>query len=103
MIQDVNIVKIPKELDSDIGYLPDMILNELKRGRAVRVVGTTSEYIKTLDDYERVKERVRGKFGVCKFWAGNTAHIATRGMPRWAIPVFEQHRKSAPEACRWIK
>lgn len=93
----------PKELDSDIGYIPDMVLNELKHGRTAEVVGSVNQTISTIDEYERKRKYLAGYFGKTVSWVNGRAHIATRNMPDWAINVFELHRLEASEAKRWNK
>lgn len=92
-----------KELDSDVGYLPDMVLNELKRGRKVHITGSVFEDILTMDEFTRKRKYIEGRFGITKFWANNVANIVTRPMPQWAITVFENHKMEATESKRWVK
>jgi len=95
--------KEPKELDSDIGYLPDVVLNEITRARIVHIVGGVNLDILTREEYHACLQKLRGKFGVVKFWRGNVANIATRPMPNWALELFERHRLEADECRRWVK
>ena len=96
-------MKFQNELDSDIGYLYDMARNELNHSRTVEIVGSVNISITSLEELDRKRSYITGKFGKCVSWTGGKAHIATRDMPEWAAKVFEQHREEAPETKRWIK
>lgn len=89
------------EFDDKVGYLPHMVLRELTAGRSCEIAGGIVATIKTMEDYEKRKDRIRGKFGEIIQWrADRTALIATRPVPDWVIKILESHMNEAPEKWR---
>lgn len=88
------------ESGDNVGYLPTMVMRELKAGRPCEITGGIVATVKTMEDYEIRKDRIRGKFGEIVQWrADRTALIATRPVPEWVIKILEAHMDEAPE--RW--
>lgn len=84
------------------GYLPGMILKELKAGRSVEVTGSIVATIKTRSDYESRRSRLIGKFGeVVARNKDGVALIATREMPEWACLMVHEKIWDCDEMLRW--
>ena len=49
--------------EANIGYLPPMVLKEIKAGRKCEVTGGYCRSIKSMEDYNLVKKYLTGKFG----------------------------------------
>lgn len=88
--------------EANVGYLPAIILKELKANRPCEVTGAIVATIKTMEDYEQRKYRLIGLFGEIIQWRSDrTALIATRKMPKWAAEFVHAHINEAPEMERW--
>lgn len=84
------------------GYLPGMVLKELKSGRSVEITGSLVATIKTHSDYESRKDRLIGKFGeVVARNKDGIALIATREMPEWACILVHEKIWDCDEMLRW--
>lgn len=89
--------------DMNIGYLPAIVLKEIKAGRKCEIVGGLCRDVNTMDDYRRLRERMQGKFAEIIGWKKDrTAQIATRNMPKWAIDALEKALETCPEMERWL-
>lgn len=88
---------------ANIGYLPGMVLKELKSGRSVEVTGGIVATIKTREDYETRRNRLMGKFGeVINRNRDGIALIATREMPEWACLMVHEKIWNCDEMLRWM-
>lgn len=95
-------VGVCKMNEANVGYLPAMILKEIKAGRSCEITGGIVAYIGKIEDYEQRKDRLLGKFGEIIQWTEHRkALIATRPMPSWAIKILDAHINEAPEMERW--
>lgn len=87
---------------ANIGYLPGIILKELRAGHQVEIVGSVCTTIKNNDDYERNKDRVIGKFGEVWMWGRDgVTKVATRDPPPWAKRRIHEMIWDCPEMLRW--
>jgi hypothetical protein len=89
--------------EANIGYLPAMVLKEIKAGRKCELTGGVYLHVKDMAEYTRVLSKLRGKFGEVIQWkADRTALIATRAMPVWAIDAMEKELPKCEEMERWL-
>jgi len=89
--------------EANVGYLPAMVLKEIKAGRKCEITGGLCRDVKTLEEYNRLLPQMGGKFGEIIQWKSDrTAMIATRAMPAWAVRVLELHIYEAQEMERWL-
>lgn len=89
--------------EANIGYLPAVVLKEIKAGRKCEMTGGLCRSVKNMDDYNRLLPMMRGKFGEIIQWkADRTAMIATRVIPTWAIDVLEKELPKCEEMERWL-
>ena len=89
--------------EANVGYLPAVVLKEIKAGRKCDVTGGVCRVILNMEEYEHVLSQLRGKFGEVIQWkTDRTALIATRQIPSWAIEVLEHHIYEADEMARWV-
>ncbi len=87
---------------ANVGYLPGLILKELKAGRIVEVTGSVFAIIKDRSDYEDRKHRLIGKFGeTINRKRNGVVQIATREMPEWAAIKMHEVVWDCDEMLRW--
>ena len=86
----------------NVGYLPAIVMKEILAGRECEITGGLCTSIKTIEDYQRYRKRLRGKFGEIIQWTpSRRALIATRVPPAWAIDIIEEVIWNAPVMVRW--
>jgi hypothetical protein len=87
---------------ANVGYLPGLIIRELKAGRTVEVTGSIFAIIKDRSDYKDRKYRLIGKFGEAINRKRNgVVQIATREMPEWAAIKMHEVVWDCDEMLRW--
>ena len=87
---------------ANIGYLPGIILKEIRAGHTIELTGSVLATIRNREDYEKKKDRIIGKFGEVIQWTptGKT-FIATRDPPSWAREKIHEVIWDCPEMIRW--
>ena len=84
------------------GYLRAIIFKELSAGRRCDITGSVYLQIKTLEEYNKKKPQLIGKFGeVISRTPSNVALIATRSPPPWAEKKIDEVIWDCEEMIRW--
>ena len=84
------------------GYLKGVVYKELAAGRKCELTGSIVTSIKDIEEYQRKKDRLVGKFGEVVHRKGDgTALIATRAMPEWAERKLDEVVWECEEMLRW--
>lgn len=90
--------------EANVGYLPAIVMKELLAGRECEITGGLCTSIKNLEDYQRQKPKLSGKFGEIIQWTPTKrALIATRVPPSWAVEMLEKVIWDAPAMFRWVE
>ena len=84
------------------GYLKGVVFKELVAGRKCDLTGSLVTTINDIEEYQRKKDRMVGKFGEVVHRKGDgTALIATRAMPEWAERKLDEVVWECEEMLRW--
>lgn len=96
-------IGVPMINEMNIGYLPAIVLKEIKAGRKCEIVGGLCRDVRNMEDYNRLLPMMRGKFAEVIGWKKDkTAQIATRNIPGWAVNALETALATCPEMERWL-
>lgn len=88
--------------EANVGYLPAIVMKEIAAGRECEITGGLCVTIKTVEDYNHYRDRIRGKFGEVIHWTPTKrALVATRVPPSWAIELLEKVIWDSPAMFRW--
>jgi hypothetical protein len=82
------------------GYLPGVVLKELDAGRICEITGSVVTTIKNMDDYNKNRDRLIGKFGEV-INRKEKSLIATRDPPMWAKEKIHSVIWECEEMIRW--
>jgi len=90
---------------ANMGYIPAIVLSELKAGRKVEIVGACCTNVGSRADYDSRKDRLIGLFGEVIGWkSGGVTMVATRSIsdcPDWVKKMIDDRAWDAPEMFRW--